>query len=83
MTPLLDSRNGTSAVRFPPDTSHFRIAVIGLGPTVVSLVPTKRKIFCAAMADLGSLAPPLHWSMSACIALSMLALIVALYMHAV
>ena len=31
MTPPLDSRRESSAVRFPPDGSHFRVAVLGLG----------------------------------------------------
>src|SRR5215208_6535983 len=31
MTPMLDSRNGASAASYPPDRSHFRVAVIGLG----------------------------------------------------
>src|SRR5215207_2009017 len=31
MTPMLESRNGASPVVYAPDTSHFRVAVIGLG----------------------------------------------------
>lgn len=31
MTPSLDSRRESSAVRFQPDGSHFRVAMIGLG----------------------------------------------------
>ena len=31
MTPMLESRGGASAVRYQPDSSHFRVAVIGLG----------------------------------------------------
>ena len=31
MSPMLESRGPSSAVLFPPDSSHFRVAVIGLG----------------------------------------------------
>ena len=31
MTPMFESRTGASAVRYQPDSSHFRVAVIGLG----------------------------------------------------
>ena len=31
MTPMLESRPGASSVRYQPDSSHFRVAVIGLG----------------------------------------------------
>src|SRR5215207_1245127 len=31
MTPMLESRNGASPLVYAPDTSHFRVAVIGLG----------------------------------------------------
>ena len=31
MTPMLESRGGASAVRYQPDSSQFRVAVIGLG----------------------------------------------------
>src|SRR5215216_5227139 len=31
MTPMLESRGAASPVSYPPDSSHFRVAVIGLG----------------------------------------------------
>ncbi len=58
-------------------------AVIGFGPTVVSLLPTHRKTFCRATLDSASLDVPLQLFRSACIVLSWLLLIVALYMQAV
>src|SRR5437868_1508051 len=58
-------------------------AFIGLGPTVVSLLPTNRNTFWLATLALSSISEPLQLLMSPCIVLSMLALIVALYMHAV
>ena len=58
-------------------------AFIGFGPTVVSLLPTNRKIFCCATPALWSIAVPLQLLMSACIVFSIAPLIDALYMHAV
>ena len=56
---------------------------IGFGPTVVSLLPTHRNTFWLATLATASLEVPLQLVMSDCIVLSWLALIVALYMHAV
>src|SRR5687768_10308766 len=58
-----------------------RSAFIGLGPTVVSLLPTNRNTRWPATLALSSISEPLQLWMSACIVLSMPALMVALFMH--
>ena len=61
--------------------SCVRSATIGFGPTVVSLLPTKRNHFISARLAFGSISDPDQLSMSPCIVDSRAGEIVALYMQ--